>query len=76
MTPHESFCLYLHTGDSRDLRPVTCASCRDVWDRRQGRDRDVTCWGFERGSTANGIANLIWLAVLLGAVIWAIAANA
>lgn len=34
--------------------------------------REVTCWGIEAGSTANGVCNLIWLAVLAGAVIYTI----
>jgi hypothetical protein len=28
-----------------------------------------TCWGLQPGSTANGIVNLLWLAILLGTVI-------
>jgi hypothetical protein len=32
----------------------------------------MACWGFEGGSTANGVCNLIWLAVLLGAVIYTV----
>jgi hypothetical protein len=76
VTQHESFCLYPYTKDSRDARPATCWACREAWDRRHaGRDRDLSCWGLERGSAANGIANLIWLAVLLGAIIWTIVAN-
>jgi hypothetical protein len=34
--------------------------------------REMACWGFEGGSTANGVCNLIWLAVLLGAVIYTV----
>lgn len=38
--------------------------------------KELACWGFEAGSTANGVCNLIWLAVLLGAVIYAVASLA
>jgi hypothetical protein len=31
---------------------------------------ELTCWGVEAGGTANGVCNLIWLAVLLAAVIY------
>jgi hypothetical protein len=31
------------------------------------------CWGFEIGSTGNAVCNLVWLAVLLGAVIYFVA---
>jgi hypothetical protein len=37
-----------------------------------GRQPERGCWGFEIGSTANGVCNLIWLAVLAGAAIYAI----
>lgn len=68
MIRHEPFCAYQHTADSRDLRPVSCGACGEVWDRRHS-SRDLSCWGLERGSAANGIANLAWLLVLVAAVV-------
>jgi hypothetical protein len=65
---HESFCLYRLTGDSRDLRPVSCGACGLVWAARR-REPELTCWGVPAGSKANGIANLAWLLVLAAAVV-------
>jgi hypothetical protein len=77
VTLHDWFCQYPQTRDTSDLRPATCGACRELWDGSRGtrRDRDRSCWGLERGSTANTIANLIWIAALLGAIIWVIVAN-
>ena len=68
-TGHEPFCMYQFTADYRDLRPVACGACSDIWDSGRGRRRDVTCWGVPAGSKANGVINLVWLLVLAAAVL-------
>lgn len=45
-----------------------CSWCRAYTVRR-------SCWGLEIGSRANAVANLIWLAIVIGAVIGFIVAT-
>jgi hypothetical protein len=53
-------------------RPGTdCSLC--TWCRAYTLRR--SCWGLEIGSRANGIANYIWLALVLGAVLCFILAS-
>jgi hypothetical protein len=76
---HDGFCMM--PREACYLFTCICLCHGEVVSReRQARSgvrpapvrKDATCRGLEAGSTANGVCNLIWLAVLLGAVIYAI----
>jgi hypothetical protein len=68
MMPQEA-CYFL-TCDCQCHGPIRPAALQARQERRA--EPDITCWGLERGTTANGIANLAWLAVFLGAVVFVI----
>ena len=62
---HDRFCMMPREG----CYLLTCA-CPCHGSAVSRKRKELTCWGVEAGSTANGVCNLIWLAVLLGAVIY------